>query len=63
VAEQTYYRWRSQVGGLRADDARRLTELEKENSTLKRLLANAEWEKAAFEGDRQGPGRSVSDGF
>jgi transposase-like protein len=48
VSEQTYYRWRNQFGGLKADDAKRLKELEKENSTLKRLLADAELEKAAL---------------
>jgi putative transposase len=48
VAEQTYYRWRNQFGGLKADDAKRLKELEKENSNLKRLLADAELEKAAL---------------
>jgi putative transposase len=48
VAEQTYYRWRNQFGGLKADDAKRLKELERGNSTLKRLLADAELEKAAL---------------
>lgn len=48
VSEQTYYRWRNQYGGLKADDARRLKELERQNGTLKRLLAEAEWEKAAL---------------
>src|ERR1700733_12983025 len=48
VAEQTYYRWRNQFGGLKADDAKRLKDLERENSTLKRLLADAELEKAAL---------------
>ena len=48
VSEQTYYRWRNQFGGLKADDAKRLKELEKENLTLKRLLADAELEKAAL---------------
>jgi putative transposase len=48
VAEQTNYRWRNQFGGPKADDAKRLKELEKENSTLKRLLADAELEKAAL---------------
>jgi putative transposase len=42
------YRWRNQYGGLKADDAKRLRELEKENSTLKRLLADAELDKAAL---------------
>jgi putative transposase len=48
VSEATYHRWRNQFGGLKADDAKRLRELEKENSTLKRLLAEAELEKAAL---------------
>jgi transposase-like protein len=48
IAEQTYYRWRNQFGGLKADDARRLKDLERENATLKRLLADAELEKAAL---------------
>jgi putative transposase len=48
VAEQTYYRWRNQFGGLKAEDAKRLRELERENATLKRLLADAELEKAAL---------------
>lgn len=48
VVEQTYYRWRNQFGGLKADDAKRLKDLERENSTLKRLLADAELEKAAL---------------
>lgn len=48
VSEQTYYRWRDRFGGLKADDARRLKDLERENATLKRLLADAEMEKAAL---------------
>ena len=48
MSEQTYYRWRNQYGGLKADDAKRLKELEKQNATLKRLLAEAELEKAAL---------------
>jgi len=41
VSEQTYHRWRNQFGGLKADDPKRLKDLEGENSTLKRLLADA----------------------
>ena len=48
MTEQTYYRWRNQYGGLKAEDAKRLKELEKQNATLKRLLAEAELEKAAL---------------
>ncbi|MBM4022446.1 MAG: transposase [Planctomycetes bacterium] len=42
VTEQTYYRWKKRFGGLRMDQAKRLKELEEENSRLKRLLADAE---------------------
>ena len=48
ISEQTYYRWRNQFGGLKADDAKRLKDFERENATLKRLLADAELEKAAL---------------
>ena len=54
VSEQTYYRWRNQFGGLKADDAQKLKELERENATLKRLLADAELEKAALKEIAQG---------
>ena len=40
VTEATYYRWRNQYGGMKADDAKRLKELEKENARLKRLVAD-----------------------
>jgi putative transposase len=48
VSEATYHRWRNQFGGLKAEDAKRLKDLEHENATLKRLLADAELEKAAL---------------
>ncbi|TDS82078.1 transposase [Nesterenkonia aurantiaca] len=48
ISEQTYYRWRNQYGGLKASDAKRLKEVQKQNATLKRLLAEAELEKAAL---------------
>ena len=40
VTEATYYRWRNQHGGMKADDEKRLKELEKENARLKRLVAD-----------------------
>jgi putative transposase len=46
VTEQTYYRWRREYGGLRMDQAKRLKDLEKENTRLKKLLAEAELDKA-----------------
>jgi len=48
ISEQTYFGWRNQFGGLKAQDAKRLKELERENASLKRLLAEAELEKAAL---------------
>ncbi len=39
VTENTYYRWRKEYGGLDVVQARRLKELEKENSRLKKLVA------------------------
>ena len=46
VTEQSYYRWRREYGGLMVDQAKRLKELEGENARLKRLLAEAELDKA-----------------
>ena len=40
VTEQTYYRWRNQYGGMKADDAKRLMELEWGNSRLKKIVAD-----------------------
>ena len=40
VSEQTLHRWREQYGGLKADDAKRLKELERENGKLKRMVAD-----------------------
>ena len=48
ISEATYHRWRAQYGGLKADDAKRLKELQAENTRLKRLLAEAELEKDAL---------------
>jgi transposase-like protein len=48
VTEATYYRWRNQFGGLKAEDAKKLKHLEKQNLQLKKLLAEAELEKAVL---------------
>ncbi len=40
ITEQTYYRWRKEYGGMRIEQAKRLKELEKENSQLKKLVAD-----------------------
>ena len=46
IAESSWHRWLNQYGGMKADDAKRLKELESENTMLKRLLAEAELDKA-----------------
>ena len=40
IAESTWHRWKNQYGGMKADDAKRLKELEKENTRLKRIVAD-----------------------
>lgn len=46
VSEQTFHRWRNQYGGMKAEEAKRLKTLEEENRWLKKLLAEAELDKA-----------------
>lgn len=46
VTEQTYYRWRREYGGMRVEQARRLKDLEKENSRLKKLVADLSLDNA-----------------
>jgi putative transposase len=48
VSEQTFHRWRNQFGGMKADDVKRLKELERENATLKRIVADKELENVAL---------------
>ena len=48
ISEQTYHRWRNQYGGMKANDAKRLKELECENATLKRIVADKELEVVAL---------------
>jgi transposase-like protein len=44
IAENTFHRWRAQYGGMKADDVKRLKELERENTKLKRIVADKELE-------------------
>jgi len=46
ITTSTWHRWKNQYGGMKASDAKRLKELEVENSRLKKLLAEAELDKA-----------------
>jgi transposase len=48
VSEATYHRWRNQFGGMKANDAKRLKELERENSQLKRIVADQVLENQAL---------------
>jgi len=48
VSEQSIYRWKAKYGGMEVSEAKRLRELENENSKLKRLLADAMLDNAAL---------------
>ena len=45
VSQQSYYRWRKEYGGLEIDQAKRMKDLERENTRLKRLVADLSVEK------------------
>ena len=46
VSEATFHRWRAQYGGMKAKEAKRLKELEQENTRLKKLVADLSLDKA-----------------
>ena len=48
ISENTYHRWRNQYGGMKADDAKRLKELERENRRLKAIVADQALENLAL---------------
>lgn len=48
ISDATFYNWKAKYGGMTVSEARRLKELEAENAKLKRLLADAELDKAAL---------------
>jgi putative transposase len=48
ISEQTFHRWRAQYGGMKADDAKRLKELERENRQLKAIVADQALEVRAL---------------
>jgi putative transposase len=54
ITEQTYYKWRKEYGGMRINQAKRLKELEKENSRLKRLVADISLDNAILKDVSQG---------
>lgn len=46
ISEQTFHRWRHQYGGMKANEAKRLKELEQENARLKNLVADLSLDNA-----------------
>ena len=54
IHTQTYYRWRKEYGGLKVEQAKRLKELEKENTRLKRLVAELSLEKQVLKDVAEG---------
>ena len=49
ISDVSYYRWRKEYGGLQLDQAKRMKDLEKENSRLKRLVADLSLDKAMLQ--------------
>ena len=54
ITQQTYYRWRKEYGGLKLEQARRLKQLEKENSRLRRLVTELSLEKQVLKDVAEG---------
>ena len=54
ITEQTYYRWRREYGGMRVEQAKRLKELERENTRLKKLVADLSLDNAILKEAAQG---------
>jgi transposase-like protein len=54
ISEQSYYRWRREYGGLKTDQARRLKELERENSRLRRAVSDLTLEKLVLKEAAEG---------
>ncbi len=54
ISEQTFHRWRNQYGGMKAEQAKRLKELEAENKRLKKLVADLSLDKDILEEAMEG---------
>ena len=54
ISDVNYYRWRKEYGGMRVDQARRLKELEQENSRLKKLVADLSLDNAILKETSRG---------
>ena len=55
VTEVTYYRWRSEYGGLKSDQVKRMKELEMENARLRRAVSDLTLEKLILKEAASGP--------
>src|ERR687883_2094404 len=62
IAEQSYYRWRREYGGLQLEQAKRLKEVERENARLRRLVADLSLEKQVLKDLAAGNVVAPSDG-
>ncbi len=60
ISEATYHRWRAQYGGMKADEVKRLKELEVENARLKRIVADQSLEVAALKEIARGIGEPAA---
>ena len=56
ISEQTFHRWRKQYGGMKADEAKRLKQLEEENKRLKKLVADLTLDKDILKEALEGNG-------
>lgn len=54
ITPNTYYRWRKEYGGLKVDQAKRLKDLERENTRLKRIVADQQLDMAILREAAQG---------
>ena len=54
VSDATYYKWRKEYGGLRVDQAKRLKELEQENSRLRKVVSDLSIDNAILEETARG---------
>jgi transposase-like protein len=54
IAEQTYYRWRKEYGGLKTTQAKKMKDLEKENTRLKRAVADLTLDKLILQESLEG---------
>jgi len=54
ITEQTYYRWRKEYGGMRVNQAKRLKDLEHENTRLKKLVADLSLDNAILKEGSEG---------